>query len=399
MRILFIGQVVPEERVSSCTGYSVAGDMMQKNIVRELQGKNNVEITIISALPNASFPTDKFWIQGEIDTYKGIFIKNISYINILGVKQIFQENMIYREAFRQATLKKFDVVICYNMYPQFGNAAIKLSKKLDIPLIAILADLPLESIKTYRGINKLLFIPLKRRTMKNISQLEHGVVLNENVKHYMKSDADYMVVPGGIDIDEKPSLTKNKIQKKKIVYAGALSQYSGIMNLIDAVNTLDIPDIYLEIYGSGQLKNEIEEIAKRNYKIRYMGTKNLDEMRKIMEKAWILVNPRVVDDPISAVTFPSKVFEYIMCRRPVITTEFKGMPEDIKKITIECGAGSPQEIKKAIGKVNALSEEEIDDLTQNAYDYVKNNISWEKQGERIYKYINQIIGEEDEKNR
>lgn len=394
MNILFIGQVVPEKKISECTGYSVAGDMMQKNIIRELLHKDKIEMTVISVLPNAAFPKDKLWIQGELDVHKEICIKNVSYINILGVKQVSQEKGIYREAMRKNNIQKFDLIICYNMYPQFGNAAIKLSKKLGIPLVAILADLPLESAKSYRGIKKLLFIPLKKNTLNNISKVNHGIILNENTKHYMQKNADYIVVPGGIE-NQKDSLDMQvdvNLQEKKIIYAGALSEYSGIINLIDAVKLLKIPDVTLEIYGSGMLKERIEEIEKKELRVKYKGVKSLDEMRKIMKNAWILINPRSVEDPISSVTFPSKIFEYIMCRRPVITTEFDGIPEEIKKITIGCGKGTPEEISKAINRVYEMQQTELDEFVEQAYAYVMDNVSWVKQGDRIYQYICYVGG-------
>ena len=114
-------------------------------------------------------------------------------------------------------------------------------------------------------------------------------------------------------------------------------------------------------------------------------------MRKIMEEAWILVNPRSVDDPVSSVTFPSKTFEYIMCRRPVIATEFSGCFEKFKEITMTCGKGTAKEIEEAILKIDKLNEEELKQFVCEAYDYVTGEMSWKKQTDRIYEYIKQLL--------
>lgn len=394
MNILFIGQVVPEKSIDECTGYSVAGDMMQKNIINGLNQKDDVKITVISVMPNAAFPSDSIRIKKQVDFYNNVEITNISYINIIGVKQIFQQNSIYQEVKRKNRKQKYDLIMCFNMYPQFGNAAIKLQKKIGIPIVAILADIPLERAETYGGIKKLLFLPLKKNTLKNISSIKHGIILNKNVMKYMKKDSDCVVIPGGVNVDKNFSYLNSKVENKKVIYAGALSEYSGILNLIEAIQSLKIDGVTLEIYGSGVLKTQIEEISEKDKRIIYKGVKGIVEMRKIMEEAWILVNPRSVADPVSSVTFPSKLLEYIMCKRPVITTEFDGIPEEIKKITVGCGEGTSQEICNAINYINMLTPKEIEEFVEIAYDYVCKNMSWEKQADKIYKYIKKIEGTE-----
>lgn len=390
MNILFIGQVVPESEIKKCSAYSVAGDIMQKNIIKGLAAKEKVEVTVVSVLPIAAFPKDKCLITGKKSKYAGVEINNCSFINIPGIKQFSQMWALYRCVLSMVELHKYDLIICYNMYPQFGKVALRLEKKLNIPLVAILADLPVENPHIYKGLNRFLFIPLKHVTMSNIGQVKHGIILNQNVQKYMHSDSDCIVVSGGVDNDRIEPFTYKNVKNRTIVYAGALSEYSGVTNLIKAVLNLDIDNVCLEIYGDGVLKEDVISISKQSKRIRYMGVRPISEMRKIMEEAWVLVNPRSVDDSVSAVTFPSKIFEYLMCKRPVITTEFSGFPECIKDVTVGCGQGSPKEMVEAINRVLLFEEEELSQFIAKAYDFVVNDMSWERQTDRIFNYLEKI---------
>ena len=287
---------------------------------------------------------------------------------------------------------KIDCIVCYNMYVQFGKAALKLEKKLNIPLITILADLPVENILKesnffYRCQQRII----KKNTLDNIRKVKHAIVLNKNAADYMIEKRDYIVIPGGVDKKQNYTIKQRKELNRKIVYAGALSSYSGILNLISAVIQSDIQDVTLEIYGDGELKHEIIQITKKNSLIKYMGKKNIDDMRKIMEGAWILVNPRSVADPVSAISFPSKLFEYIMCGRPVVTTVFSGMPENIKKIVYSCGNGTIDEIKVTLKQMDRMPEETLHRSAEEAYRYVVDEMNWNKQVEKIFLYIQSIL--------
>lgn len=393
MNILYIGQMVPEDKIGKCTGYSVAGDMMQKNILKELMYHREVEnIYIISVLPNAAFPKDKIWIKQDESQYYKSTIHNLSYCNIPVIKQCYQKHQIYKTACLMAKNNKIDCIVCYNMYVQFGKAALKLEKKLNIPLIPILADLPVENILKesnffYRCQQRII----KKNTLENIRKVKHAIVLNKNAADYMIEKRDYIVIPGGVDKKQNYTIKQRKELNRKIVYAGTLSSYSGILNLISAVIQSDIQDATLEIYGDGELKDEIIQITKKNSLIKYMGKKNIDDMRKIMEGAWILTNPRSVADPVSAISFPSKLFEYIMCGRPVVTTVFSGMPENIKKIVYSCGNGTIDEIKVTLKQMDRMSEETLNRSAEEAYRYVVNEMNWNKQVEKIFLYIQSIL--------
>ena len=374
MNILYIGQIVPNELIKNCTGYSVAGDVMQKNIVCGLSRKQEVNISVVSVLPNASYPSDKKYVPESRVLYEGMCINNCAYCNLPIIKQFSQKNAIYKFTMRQLKNNKYDCILCFNMYPQFGKAALKLQKELRVPLVGIIADLPVESMENYIGVKKLLFRALRKVTFNNLKKLKHGILLNENASRFMSNTRDYVVIPGGVN-EKEGEHEYQEIKEKRIIYAGALTKYSGVRNLVEAIRQIDEFECTLEIYGDGELKEYVSEVSKRDSRIQYMGCRDIDEMRQIMRRAWLLVNPRDVEDPVSQVTFPSKIFEYIMCLRPVVATEFSGMPREISDLICGCGDGTPREIKQAIYHIWNTDEKIIREKCLYAKNYIVNSMS------------------------
>lgn len=390
MNILFIGQLVPDNLITCCTGYSVAGDTMIKNIVRGLGEIQGVQVDVISTLPNASFPKDRMYISSDTEEFCGSKIYNLGYINVPILKQLNQKKQFIKKAESLRKRKSYDLILCFNMYQQFGRAALFLQKKMNIPLVSVLADFPVEDKSAYHGGRRLLWNIVKRKTFENIGKLKHAIILNENSKKFLDKQCDYIVVPGGVP---KDCVRDNiyKVENNTIVYAGALTKYSGVSNLIQAIQLIDEFECELEIYGEGELKDTIVACQKTDKRIKYMGVKSIEEMRDIMKKSWILINPRSTADPISEVTFPSKIFEYIMCGRPVISTAFKGIPNDIEKLIFSCKSGSAQEIKEEICRIKNMKADELDLHIKKSMEYIAENMNWEGQTQRMYSFFSKIV--------
>lgn len=389
MNILFIGYLAPDELVSKCSGHSPAGDNMIKNIVKELGRIGDVQLDVISALPMASFPKDRAYISSHSSLFFNANVYNVGYFNIPLIKQIYQKISFVRKALKLSKRKHYDIIICFNMYQQIGSAALNLQRKLSIPLVGFLADFPVEDKTVYRGGLRLVWNIIKRNTFSKIQELGHAILLNENASQFLSGKSDHICINGGVP--ENDVSEYKIIENRTIVYAGALTNYSGVKNLIKAVSLIDEFDCNLEIYGNGELKDYVIECQTDDKRIRYMGTRSRREIQEILKNSWILVNPRAVDDPISAVTFPSKVFEYLMTGRPVISTVFPGMPDNIEKLLFSCAEGSPQEIKSEIVRIWKMTPAELEAFINTSLKYIEENLSWNNQCSKIHAYLENII--------
>lgn len=111
-----------------------------------------------------------------------------------------------------------------------------------------------------------------------------------------------------------------------ILYAGGLTSAYGVDALIDAVQSIDSPRVRLVLYGRGDQQERIADLASRDERFRYGGFVGDDELVPALMAADLLVNPRPVAKLFSALSFPSKLIEYLATGRPVLTTRISSIP-------------------------------------------------------------------------
>jgi len=119
----------------------------------------------------------------------------------------------------------------------------------------------------------------------------------------------------------------NKFEKFTIVYIGSITERRGVVDLLDAVSDLQNSglDVSLILIGKDNLKKsaKLTELIKiRDIKnIDYMGYLPLIEVQQIISKSHLgyAVLHRV---PNYIDSYPTKIFEYMGCGIPFITSDF-----------------------------------------------------------------------------
>lgn len=397
MNIVFLGYMVPLEKMNQYSGISVAGNKMQYNIVSELNKLPDVTVYSVSILPYACFPREKrILVKGSQYEYNGIQCNEIGCWNLPIIKQITQIHAMYKQAkkiVKKLKNNKDDVCIMgFNLFPQVGIPMKRLRKYAET--LIILADLPIDDNTNRKGFSRLLRRIFDSNTNKNIAKFDNFVVLSKCVKQDILAEKNVVVIEGGVgesDIieEEKTSTNDDDIV---IVYSGALTEYNGIINLIESMRYVESKNVELRIYGSGYLQEYVINSQKYDTRIKYCGQISNDEMRRCQREADILINPRQVNNQISRYTFPSKTFEYFLSRTLVVSTHIPSYPEEyLDKMII--AEDSPVGIAKAIKKVLCMSRDEKSQLEKKAYLFVINEKKWSVQVKKIYKHMENILNE------
>lgn len=388
MKIVFLGYAVNAMEAEGLSGVSIAGNKMQLNVLSELSKYDDLDIKILTIYPVAAWPRDKrlFYNGEREELVENVFTWRVNFLNLPILKQIWQTISLFWSASR--LVDKETLVFTFNMFPQVGIPAVLLKKFYGCKMCSLLADLPIDDNtfnKSYvRKMFRKLFDWLTRKAIRKCDKL---VVLNKHAALEFAPGIPYIVVEGGVaekDIRPFPNIVKNR---KVIVYSGALTEYSGILQLIEAMKYVDDPDVTLEIYGGGYLKEEVVKRVEQSSNIRYMGRVSNSEMLKIQEQAWLLVNPRLVDDPISKVTFPSKLFEYMLSGTPVLTTKFNGLSNEYFSKLFIIENEPPTDIAININKILNKTQEECDEISKAAYFFIINSKMWAYQVQKIIKFI------------
>ena len=106
----------------------------------------------------------------------------------------------------------------------------------------------------------------------------------------------------------------------------------------------------------------------------------------------LLINPRLIDSKIKYFTFPSKIVEYILSGRPVLTTRFATLPGEYKKFVYFIDELTPMGIKTSIENVFNCSEEKIFNNCQRGLEFVRNHQDYRSIVKKMYQFIWGIKG-------
>ena len=391
MKIMFLGSVVTPELAENLSGTSIAGNKMQYCVLRELGKYTDIDISVVTVKSRASFPGDKvvFEKRDTINLGSGVNAYCASYCNIPLIKQIWHTLSIKHEA--EKCIKREgtpDVIMAFNLFPQTGTPLLTIGEKYHIPVVSLLADLPIDDAakrsKFMSGWRKVF----DRITANNIAKCNNIIALNQNAVDIYNPNANSIIVDGGIDINEYTAV--NEVispNRKNIVYAGSLVKYNGIKALINMMDLIDDAEISLDIYGDGDLREFVEKESQRTERINYHGRVSSDKLNSIYQNAWLLINPRPVSDPISQVTFPSKMFEYLISGTPVLSTRLSGFSKEYESVMFFAENDSAEGLAKSVNYISSLTQHDLNDKAKKAQEFVLSNKTWEKQCKKIKAFL------------
>ena len=174
-------------------------------------------------------------------------------------------------------------------------------------------------------------------------------------------------------------------KRKNIVYGGSLNDYSGVRELVEAMDYVEDVEIELDIYGDGYLKDYVKN--KCNDRVHYHGTIPNEEMMRVQRNAWALISPRPVEDPIAKVTFPSKIFEYMTSGTPVISTRLNGFLPEYEELLMFAESNEPQEMARCIMEMAEHPYTDMLEMAKKAREFIIKNKSWTVQAKRIIKFM------------
>lgn len=191
------------------------------------------------------------------------------------------------------------------------------------------------------------------------------------------------------DSSARKALNSVKCSKNGIVifYAGNISYIRGISDIITAVK--DIEDVKLILAGpiidEAILDNIVDE------KVQYIGwIPTYEELIAKTKEADILFRFSDPTHPKTKFESPNKLFEAMMCRKPIIVSDQSSMAEIVRKE--KCGIvikyGNIHEIKEAITQLKSQKLREM--LGDNGRDAYEHKYGWEIMRVRLinqYEYL------------
>ena len=399
-KFLWVGSFSTDEVNKSIQelGYNNAAQFTaQKNLIEGLEKYNNISFDTIGAF---LLPDDKLVKQvDEIRFSHG----NNSYDVLAGYRNIRYLNRLTSTISVERKIKRYIkninendelIVFMYEMRSMCFEAAELIKKKHKyVKIYMLVPDLPLFMSGNYSK-TKLALKKIEYERMKlQMKYIDKYILFAEPMAEYLKLASNrYFVMEGSLNIRtcEKASalyrMDTDDTREKIFMYSGILDESYGILNLINAFK--ELPDDYkLWITGEGPAAEKIRRISDEKKIIYYGYLSTKKEVLKLQADAMALINIRDPNEEYSKYCFPSKLFEYMMSGRPVLSTFTQGIPTEYFEYLIRINDISTRSIKHAVVMAANMTKTERDRIGTNAREFViknKNNI---KQAE----YISRII--------
>jgi glycosyltransferase involved in cell wall biosynthesis len=200
-------------------------------------------------------------------------------------------------------------------------------------------------------------------------------------------DKPYMVMEGICTSQIDNSKIKKDSKLKTIMYSGSLRYRFGIKNLLDAFSLIKDDNYRLILCGSGDMDDEINQLAKEDKRIIFKGYTRREDVLKRQRESTLLINPRQNNEEFTKYSFPSKTMEYMASGTPVLMYKLDGIPDEYNKYLDYVSDDTIEGLKNSIIKICERSEEKNIEQGKRAQKFVieeKNNI---KQTKRIIQFI------------
>lgn len=344
------------------------------------------KVYCFSGLPINRNTTKKVWIHESDEQDENTLFHYYKTLNV----PVLRHFMVFFGAFfnglkfskREQTVAICD---CLNMANSYGiSLACKIKR---IPLIIVVTDLPdmLGGNKLLTGINNKLF-----------NMADGFVLLTEQMNEKVnRKKVPYIVLEGHVDSELPPLNNGEKYEElsgqKVIIYAGSIQKLYGIQNLVNGFLKANLPNAELRIFGNGDYREELLQIAKANENVKYMGVCGNEVVVYQEQRAMLLVNPRPTAPEYTKYSFPSKNMEYMVSGTPVLTTKLPGMPSEYCPHVYIAEDESAEGICKMLTAISQKDSEERNSMGNTARMFVMENKTNIMQARKLIGFIKQEI--------
>jgi len=199
-----------------------------------------------------------------------------------------------------------------------------------------------------------------------------------------KVDKKAYLVPNWVEVDKFKPSGNPPMHKDTIIYLGRLSMEKNLPMLIEAISQTKYK---LDIYGQGNSKDELENLAKKSgAQVNFKGRESNDQLPAAFQHYMVYALISNYE------CMPKSLIEAMACGLACIGTDVMGIHEIIKNkengLLVE--VNSPESLKQAILYIME-NEEEAKRLGANARKFVVDNFEYRKVMEKEYALYTKLL--------
>jgi len=173
-------------------------------------------------------------------------------------------------------------------------------------------------------------------------------------------------------------------------YFGALAKYAGLPALLK-VFTARERAASLHICGYGKAKTKIEAACRMRSGLRFYGPRTPDECLRFALNCDVLVNPRPLW-PGNDNNFSSKVFEYALSGRAILTSKVSGIDAVLGEKAYYFDEGDfERSLDRRLEELAAIPRTELRRRGAAIQERLLRHYSWAQQGEKLARFLERVV--------
>lgn len=348
MKLLLVGTVVPEEIEYREELVSSAGNRFQMNLARNLLRLGH-EVTTLTyvGMPLHSESIELLRKNPEV-------VDGATSIYVFKESNPIKTCITFSKKVKELLQTGVQQVLAYNVVHTWANLP-KLAQRAGARSVLFLADFTPPSAHTSKA--RSIYASLMLTSIRRFSKV---VALSPYVKENLGLEKEVFLMMGGVDqqlldyfdTDRKADIdsdidcntdknfdkqqdehSNNNLDKcsngiadksLRFMYSGLLSQVTGVDQLLQAFSLLESDHTELILTGKGPLLDEVIAATKKDSRIQYLGSLSYEDYLATIGEADLLINPRNMALPENQNNFPSKIMDYLVSGKPILSTAFAG---------------------------------------------------------------------------
>ncbi|MBO5836920.1 MAG: glycosyltransferase [Oscillospiraceae bacterium] len=353
----------------------------------------DVTVDCITLRPISRRTYPGFYIPGGCTEQRNIRYHYVPIWNLTGLKTTMGTVAIWGKlkALLQQYIDKDVRILCDPLLLEGLLPAVSLGKWHGIMTVGFLTDMPefANEFDEHNPLKAWLYRLYNRRVRTCLKKLDRYIVLTEAMS-CVAENKPWILLDCIVDETMLDGLTplEHTDDLPHVLYAGKLHKEFGLDILTQAIPLVKQPCVF-DIYGDGNHKKALLELAAMQDNVRIHGIVPLKKVLEAELSASILVNPRTSAGEFTKYSFPSKTAEYMLAGVPLVMFRLPGISAQYEQYLQYAEQETPESFAGKIDAVLQMDFQERKQLAAAGKSFVqkaKNNFA---QAENIVAFIRQ----------
>jgi glycosyltransferase involved in cell wall biosynthesis len=397
--LAFVGAVVPDEPRYHTPSFSRSGNNFQVQLIQGLARRGTFDIEVFSARQIPSYPRSAtVWMPADREYLDGtILVRLLPFPNLTLLKQfVIGVGVLFSLIFWGWRKRKLGdrVVLTYNVTMPPGVFTLLGARLARAKAVVSVNDINIPGETVPSSTLWRLDIHLQRWLL---PKFDGHFAVSDDIARDFFPGRPFVRMEGGVDsvFLDRTRRTSDSSRRTDGAFifasAGWLNEANGIPIVLAAFAMVPRGDFRLRVAGMGPLRPMVEEAARRDSRIEYLGMLDAEGVAGLYRTADVLLNIRLTKGMDTRYLFPSKLIEYLASGVPTITTSVGHVEDEFSRLVYVLRDETAEGLASILSSVAARSSDERTRLASEARTYVATNKSWDAQAAKVDEYLRKVV--------